>query len=450
MLTPANRDALSTFSPTGRTAWLVVGLLMPVALLNYLDRQMLASMKSSVMADLPDVASDANWGFMLGQFKWVYAFLSPVGGYVADRYGRRATICASLFVWSAVTWHTGHVTTYTDLLWTRTLMGFSEAFYIPAALALIADHHAGPTRSRAVGLHQIAIYLGVIAGGFGGYAADDPAIRWRRAFDACGLLGMAYAVPLAFLLRARPGPLPVTPAAATAAIVTTSEPTEPAASPVPLDYAPPADDQPSPWRAAAELLANPSFLLMLAYFTVPALAAWVVRDWMPAILKKQFGIGQGHAGVAATLYWQSAAIVGAVAGGWLADRWARRSDRGRLYVSGLSMALLAPAIFGVGMAGTLSAAIGFLVLFGLGWGVFDANNMPILSQVVRPHLRATGYGLMNLVSISAGGLADWGFGALQDRRVPLAATFGVFAAGAAVSAGLVLLIRPRATGSEGS
>ena len=80
---------------------------------------------------------------MLGQFKWVYAFLSPVGGYVADRFSRRLTICGSLFVWSAVTWWTGHVTTYDELLWARALMGISEAFYIPAALALIADYHTG-------------------------------------------------------------------------------------------------------------------------------------------------------------------------------------------------------------------------------------------------------------------------------------------------------------------
>src|SRR3954462_8983369 len=99
-----------------RTAWLVVALLWPVALLNYLDRQMLASMKFSVMADIPSIGSEENWGFMLGQFKWVYAGCSLVGGYVADRFSRRAAICVSLFVWSAVTWWTGHVATYDELL----------------------------------------------------------------------------------------------------------------------------------------------------------------------------------------------------------------------------------------------------------------------------------------------------------------------------------------------
>jgi MFS family permease len=107
------------------------------------------------------------------------------------------------------------------------------------------------------------------------------------------------------------------------------------------------------------------------------------------------------------------------------------------------MGMIVPAIFGVGVAGSLILAVSFLILFGLGWGFFDSNNMPILSQIVRPHLRATGYGLMNLVSISAGGLADWGFGRLQDRHVPIPIIFGVFASIAVFSILLVLLIRPR-------
>ena len=398
-----------------RTAWLVVVLLVPVALLNYLDRQMLASMKFSVMHDLPDIGSDANWGRMLGQFKWVYALLSPIGGYVADRYSRRLTICGSLFVWSAVTGFTGHVATYDGLLLTRSLMGISEAFYIPAALALIADYHLGPTRSRAVGLHQMAIYIGVIVGGFGGYVADAPALGWRFAFDACGIAGIVYALPLAFVLR--DAPKSAVSAGRSKSSIT---------------------------RSAQELLTNSSFILLVLYFTLPALAGWVVRDWMPAILKQQFNIGQGQAGVSATLYWQAAAIVGALSGGWLADRWMQRHQRGRIFVSATGMILIIPALFGVGNAGSLVVALLFLALFGLGWGFFDCNNMPILCQIVRPELRATGYGIMNLVSTSCGGLADWGFGAMRDAKMPLNVIFGTFAATAMISVVLVLLIRPRA------
>lgn len=410
----------SSTSSASRTAWIVVALLVPVALLNYLDRQMLAAMKFSVMRDIPDIGLEANWGKILALFKWVYAFLSPVGGYLADRFSRRHVIAGSLLVWSAVTWATGHVSTYEQLLAARALMGVSEAFYIPAALALIADFHLGPTRSRAIGLHQMGIYAGVIVGGFSGYAADHPNLGWRWAFDACGLVGILYAIPLFYFLRNSARPADLSVSGATARV--------------------------SPAGALRELLSNRSFILLVLYFTLPALAGWVVRDWMPAILKAEFKIGQGKAGVSATLYWQVAAIFGAIIGGWLADRWMRRTERGRIYISAIGMSFIVPAMFGVGYApqtGLLWVAIAFLVLFGLGWGFFDCNNMPILCQIARPELRATGYGIMNLVSISCGGFADWGFGILRDRNVPLFGIFGIFASAAVISIVLVLLIKPR-------
>jgi sugar phosphate permease len=191
------------------------------------------------------------------------------------------------------------------------------------------------------------------------------------------------------------------------------------------------------------LLSNGSFLLLVACFTLPALAGWVVKDWMPALLKDMFNIGQGQAGVSATLYVNLASLTGAFLGGWAADRLMRRTIRGRIIISAIGMSLLIPALFGVGNSSTLTTAIVFLTIFGLGWGFFDCNNMPILSQIVGPRLRATGYGIMNFVSISCGGLADWGFGVLRDRHVPLNLIFGAFAATALVSVLLVLLIKPR-------
>jgi MFS family permease len=394
-----------------RLAWFVVALLVPVALLNYLDRQMLAAMKSSMMADVPDIATKANWGIVLGSFKWVYALLSPVGGYVADRVSRRYVIVASLFVWSSVTWLTGHVATFGQLVAARGLMGVSEAFYIPAALALISEFHPGPTRSRAVGLHQMGIYAGIIIGGFSGYVADSPSLGWRWAFAACGCLGVLYALPL-FGLLANPSR------------DTTSEPFQ------------------SPLAAAGELVGNGNFVLLVLYFTLPAMAGWIVKDWMPDILKEQFQIGQGKAGVSAVVYVQFASLLGVGLGGWLADWWMARSPRGRIFVSAIGTSLFLPALFGVGNAATLATAVAFLIVFGLGWGFFDCNHMPILCQIVRPRLRATGYGVMNLVSISCGGFADWIFGALRDRQIPLNGIFGVFAAIALLSVAIVLCIRP--------
>ncbi len=404
-------------SSASRTAWILVALLFPVALLNYLDRQMLASMKGSVMGSLSDIQLEANWGFMLGSFKWVYAVFSPLGGYLADKVSRKRVIIFSLVAWSLVTWTTGHVGTYGELLVTRAAMGISEAFYIPAALALIADYHTGATRSRAIGVHQIGIYAGVIVGSFSGYVADSHSLGWRWAFDACGLAGLLYALPLLRLLR--------------------DAPRAPGEAPRPAI---------SVRSATRDLLGNRDFLFLVLYFTLPAIAGWVVRDWMPAILRDELGLKQGPAGVSATVWWQGAAIVSALIGGWLADRWMRRSLRGRIWASAVGMGFIIPALLGIGVAlaqHSLWLAVVFLVLYGLGWGLFDCNNMPILCQITRPELRATGYGIMNFVSINIGGFADLGFGAMRDAKVPLTAIFGLIAAAATVSLVLVLLIRPR-------
>jgi hypothetical protein len=265
-------------------------------------------------------------------------------------------------------------------------------------------------------MHQMGIYAGVIIGGFSGYAADDPALGWRWMFELCGLIGVLYALPLFLAIR-------------------NTRRTEQVDT-----------GTPTPGGAFRELLGDRSFILLVLYFTLPAMAGWIVRDWMPAILKTEFGIGQGQAGVSATLYWMVAAAASALLGGWIADRWTRRTIRGRIYTSAIGMTLIVIAMMGVGYSpqtGMLSIAVAFLILFGAGWGFFDCNNMPILAQIARPQVHATGYGLMNMVSISCGGFADWGFGVLRDVNVPLVGIFGIFAAVAAFSIVLVLLIRPR-------
>jgi MFS family permease len=310
------------------------------------------------------------------------------------------------------------VTTYQELIAARAFMGISEAFYIPAALALIAEFHPGLTRSRAVGVHQIGIYVGQILGGFAGYVADNPAYGWRWAFTTCGMVGVIYAMPLLATLRE------------------------------PVRTEAPGSSGAKAGGVVRGLLWNRNFILLVLYFTLPAIAGWVVRDWMPSILKEKFSLGQGKAGVSAILYVQLASLVGAIAGGTLADRWMRHTARGRIYTSAIGMALFLPALFSVGNAATLGVAIAGLVVFGFGWGFFDCNNMPILCQVVHPALRATGYGIMNLVSISCGGFGDVAFGALRDRHVPLNAIFGAFAGIAALSILIVLLIRPDARNAD--
>ena len=403
-------------SPRGAStyAWAVVLMLWPVAALNYLDRMMVATMRMLIRADIPTIVNDADFGVLMASFMWVYALLSPVGGFVADRFNRRWTILGSLFIWSAMTWLTGCAKTFEQMAWARALMGASEACYMPAALALIADFHTGPTRSRAVGLHISGVYAGQALGGLGGYIADTSS--WHNAFYWFGAVGLVYSLVLLLFLRDPKGFIH-----------------------------PPADKTPraGPVSTLVGLLGAAGFGILVVYFTLPAMAGWAVKNWLPTHLADAFNLKQGPAGLSATGYVTLASLAGAVLGGVVADRWMRASIRGRIYTSALGTALCVPALLGLGFAPSLAVAISGMILFGLGFGFFDANNMPILCQLVRPQYRATGYGVMNLVSIGTGAGVTWALGALRDRGIGLGIAFSLCAAMAALGAGLILCVRPR-------
>ncbi len=167
--------------------WVVVGLLWIVALLNYMDRQMLSTMRDSMQMDIAELKSAEAFGFLMAIFLYIYGFMSPIAGTIADRVNRKWLIVGSLLVWSAVTYAMGITNDYKTLVWLRALMGVSEALYIPAGLSMIADYHTGKTRSLAIAIHMTGLYTGQALGGFGATVAE--AYSWHTAFHWFGIIG---------------------------------------------------------------------------------------------------------------------------------------------------------------------------------------------------------------------------------------------------------------------
>lgn len=394
-------------------AWLVVALLWFVACLNYLDRIMITTMRSSILAEIP--MTDAQFGMLTAVFLWVYGLLSPIAGFLADRFSRSRIIILSLLAWSLITWLTGQAKTFDQLLFARALMGISEACYIPAALALITDYHRGETRSLATGIHVTGVTIGSGLGGVAGWIAEKQG--WTYAFGLFGIIGIAYGVLLLFFLRD-----------------------------VPHDESKNIDGSVKPsvkfGEALISLFSCGSFILMIVFWALTAAASWGVTGWMPTYLGEHFHLGQGKAGLSATVFHHSASVVGLIVSGLWADRWSRSRPRARILVPVIGLCFAVPGLLLAASSPILSLALAGLVIYGMSRSFTDSNMMPILCMVCDPRYRATGFGVLNLFACIVGGTTIYLGGVLRDKQVDVSYIFCFAAVGLLLCAFLLFLVRP--------
>ncbi len=359
--------------------WLVVALLWVVALLNYMDRQMLSTMQDAMKFDIVELQKAEAFGALMAVFLWIYGIVSPFAGVVADRVSRKKLVVGSLFVWSAVTYLMGYASDFTQLYWLRALMGVSEALYIPSALSLIADWHEGKSRSLAIGIHMTGLYVGQAVGGFGATIAAT--FSWHSTFYWFGIIGIAYSVVLALLLHDKPK--------AAAAVATSPDPAT-------------LMKKESVWRGLSVVLSTWAFWVILIYFAVPSLPGWATKNWLPTLFADNLGLDMAQAGPMSTITIAASSFVGVLLGGVMSDKWVLRNIRGRIYTSAIGLGMTIPALVLLGFGHSVVAVVGAGMLFGIGFGMFDANNMPILCQIISAKYRATAYGVMNMVGVFAG------------------------------------------------
>lgn len=358
--------------------WVVVGLLWIVALLNYMDRQMLSTMQEAMKVDIVELNKAEAFGALMAIFLWIYGFMSPVAGIIADRVNRKWLVVGSLFVWSAVTFLMGYAQDFHELYWLRAIMGVSEALYIPSALSLIADWHEGKSRSLAVGVHMTGLYVGQAIGGFGATAAA--AFSWQATFHWFGIVGIAYSLVLILFLKENP-----------IHNIAIKE----------IDNAP-KEKKPSIISGLSLLFTNWAFWIILIYFAAPSLPGWATKNWLPTLFADSLNIPMAEAGPISTITIAVSSFIGVILGGILSDRWVQKNIRGRIYTGAIGLGMTIPALLLLGFGHSFISVIGAGLLFGIGFGIFDANNMPILCQFVSAKHRATAYGIMNMTGVFAG------------------------------------------------
>jgi len=366
--------------------WVVVGLLWVVALLNYMDRQMLSTMRDAMKGDITALDTAERFGFLMAIFLYIYGFMSPVAGSIADRVNRKWLIILSLFIWSAGTYGMGMATNFNQLLWLRGIMGVSEAMYLPAGLAMIADYHTGKTRSLAIGVHMTGLYAGQALGGFGATIAAS--FSWQTAFHWFGLTGIAYAVVLAIFLRDQRNPIQETSKSISGS---------------------------GSAKGLVILFSNMAFWVILFYFAAPSLPGWAIKNWIPTLFSETLQIPMSEAGPLSTITIACSSFLGVIIGGSISDRWVQKNVNGRVYTSAIGLGLTVPALIFLGSGNSLVVILSAAIFFGVGFGIFDANNMPILCQFISPRMRATAYGFMNMVGVFAGAFVTNLLGKATDQ-----------------------------------
>ena len=259
-------------------------------------------------------------------------------------------------------------------------MGVSEALYIPAGLSLITDYHQEKTRSLAVGIHMTGLYLGQALGGFGATVASR--YGWEQAFFAFGLIGISYALVLILFLHDKKNEQ----------------------QPLRATVVQPLQEHPvrGAIKGLGVIFNTFAFWIILLYFTTPSLPGWATKNWLPTLFSENLSLDMAQAGPLSTITIALASFCGVIIGGVLSDKWVQRNVRGRVYTGAIGLALTIPALLLLGFGDSFPMIVGGGLCFGLGFGIFDANNMPILCQFISPRYRATAYGLLNMTGVFAG------------------------------------------------
>ena len=368
--------------------WFVVAVIWLIACLNYTDRMTIFSVFPALKKEMG--FSDIALALLGSTFLWAYAFCSPFGGYLGDRFSRRQVILFSLLIFSLVTFATGLVRNSSQMIELRCLLGLSEAVFLPPALAYIASFHSDQTRSLA---NSIAL-TGLIAGAglgswYGGYMTEH--YSWRIGFFLLGAAGIIVALGAALFLRKDPVLLPESKASAFQGL----------------------------GKGALEILKRPTARSLIFIAFALSLTSWPTHSWLPTYLFENFKLSLTHAGSIVSLYAAVPALLGGITGGMLADRWTRYDVRGRMAVQVIGFSVMAPTMLAIGYMRSSQGVAADLLIYSIARGMLECNSMPLFCSVVPPHRWSMAYGLYNFAGTLAGSLGiffvgvqkgSWGIG----------------------------------------
>ncbi len=374
--------------------WILIGLLWMVSFLNSADRAILNAVKP-LLRDAFHI-TDIQLGLIDTVFFWTYAVCAFLFGRIGDSVRRRNMVLFGLLFWSMATGFMPIATGFAMLLGMRTLVAIGESTYYPTATALISSWHRPAMRSRALAIHQTAVFAG---GGIGAWAAGRLADvhGWSMPFIVFALLGGVVFGVLIFTLRDD------APAAVQAKAA------GPAGEPIKI------------------ILASPAALLLCGVFCLATAASSAVLNWCNTYAHDELGLNLADSALVGPVMITSAGFVSVLVGGWLSDAFAARSLTGRLTVLTIGLSLAGLFLLPFPWAGTVGTVAALLFATSFGKGLFDGCIYAAMHDVMPDKARATAAGLMTMMGFLGAGVSTVALPAIAVHT-GLAAGFTMMAA----------------------
>jgi MFS transporter, Spinster family, sphingosine-1-phosphate transporter len=365
-----------------------VTILMVLSLLwliNFADRSIMTVVLEAVKADLK--LTDVQAGSLAAMVTAGIAILTLPAAIFGDRWARRKVITVMALIWSVATLATAFCVNIGQMLAARFLVGAGEAGYSPVGQAWLSVTFRKEVRSLILGIFfafsQLGMVVGLVVGGWLLTATGD----WRVPFYVFGIPGIILAIIILFM------PDYKTVKSQGEAVLSKKY-----------------------FKSWASIFKCKSYLFPTLggiFFLTTTVAVTV---WTPAILMRAYNMDAATAGGNFGLV--SLVMFLAPLGGLIADRWQKRSQRGRpmwlALTTFLALVFFTAAFLSIGQPVQV-----FLILMGVAM-FFVAMNLPvgftIVNDVITPGLRSTAIGISALVMQGLGAtLGTVAVGAISDR-----------------------------------
>jgi MFS family permease len=368
----------------------VLFLLLLAYVLNFVDRQVLAIVGLDVKQEMG--LSDTELGLLLGPY---FALSFTLAGFViariADVASRRNVLVAGLAVWSLLTAGCGLARSFVELATLRFAVAIGEAAGTPPSHSLISDYFPPARRATAMAVYGLGIYFGT-GFGFAGGGLLLEWFDWRMAFVVAGLAGL----PVALLI-----------------VLTVREPPRGGSEPGARAAAPPVS------RMLHEVFRTRAFRWLMVAAACQAFLGYAVLSWGATYLRRVFAMSAGEAGVAFGVIAAVAGGLGALGGGLLADRLARRDPRWYAWLSALVSVAAFPFAVGFALAPGRELALAAFAPFYLLNNLYVASLWTLVQGLVAPGLRATASATQLAVTNLVGyGVGPALVGFLNDALAP--------------------------------